>query len=248
MAIVWEKICDDSIYKVTKAGNAIRLYRNNVLHSQWNPSRPVTGKLWELFLFASIGTNQTIKKALVLGAGGGAIVNLIHHFYPHANVDAIDLDKTHINVAKRYFRVSRKYCQLIEADVDQWLNKNKKDKYDLVIDDVFFEKNNIPYRSIDVQKKWLERILAKVNSKGMVVINYADKKEWDCSYKQIKNVRKFAEYHIGVGIQKSCDNRIVFLSKSNMSVSRIKENLCTYAESQYLRYWQRGEFSYKQLR
>ena len=125
MAVIWEKNQGETNYKVTRAGSAIRLYRNNVLHSQWNPRKPISGKLWDLFLLSSF-EDRKLSRVLVLGAGGGAIVNLIHHYFPKAHVDAIDLDKVHLYVAKKYFKVSNKYCNIVHMEAQRWLKENMR--------------------------------------------------------------------------------------------------------------------------
>ncbi len=74
MALIWQKQNHATDYRVVRAGASIRLYRNGVLHSQWNPRQPVKGNLWELFLLSSLGNEGALKRALVLGLGGGAVV------------------------------------------------------------------------------------------------------------------------------------------------------------------------------
>ncbi len=245
MAIVWQKDSGVTKYKVTRAGNAIRLYRNNVLHSQWNPSNPVSGKLWDLFLLSSIGDKKIINNVLVLGAGGGAIINLVHHFFPKCNVLAIDLDKTHLYVARKYFKVSKNYCDLIHADVKDWLKNNNDDKYDLIIDDVFIESNSVPYRSIQAQALWVKNLLSRLTKQGTLVINFADKEEWLKSKKQLAKIKSIEKYQFGIATHYACENRIVHVSKNLLSRNKIKANLVHNSASQYMRYLDDGTIEYK---
>ncbi len=164
MTVIWKKTKGETKYKVTQAGGAIRLYRNKVLHSQWNSSKPVSGKLWDLFLLSSF-TGKPITRVLVLGAGGGAAINLVHHFFPKCYVDVIDMDKTHLSIARKFFKVSEKYCKLIHDDVENWLKENRNNKYDLIINDVFFESDSIPYRSIQAKELWVEDLLGRLNKR-----------------------------------------------------------------------------------
>ena len=247
MAVLWEKSFNNSLYRVTKAGNALRLYRNQVLHSQWNPESPVMGKLWDIFLLCTVAQNHEIKNALVLGAGGGSVINLIHYFYPDAKIDAVDLDKMQLYIAKRFFKVSSANTKLINQNALDWLqNKNLK-KYDLIVDDVFFETDNIPFRSIDIKKNWANKLISKLTSRGSLVINFADQKEWKKSRKYIENIAKNKKYNIGVGIQKSCDNRIVFLSKNCLATKTLKNGLMRDKAMSYLKFWKNGMFTYRQL-
>jgi len=105
MSIKWRYKNNEASYRVVEAGKSVRLYRNNVLHSQWNPNNPVSGKLWDLFLISALGLNMKVSDVLVLGAGGGSIINLIHHYFPQANIQAIDIDRIHLKVAKKILRL-----------------------------------------------------------------------------------------------------------------------------------------------
>ncbi len=181
-----------------------------------------------------------------MGAGGGSVINLIHHFYPEAKVDAIDLDRMQLYIAKRFFKVSANKTQLINEDVFEWIKHNKK-KYDLIIDDVFKETDNIPYRSIAVKKSWTLKLLGKLTGNGNLVINFADQKEWKQSFKYIESICAQKKYNIGVGIQNSCDNRIVFISKCALATDKIKHEMKTINANDYLKQWGNGTFSYRKI-
>ena len=247
MALVWEKINGVTKYKVTRAGNALRLYRNKVLHSQWNPNKPVSGKLWDLFLLSSISKDIPIKNMLVLGAGGGAVINLAHHFFPKCNIVAIDLDATHLYIARKNFKVSKKYCTLIHADAKDWLKQNKGCKYDLILDDVFIESNNVPYRSINAQELWVKNLLSRLTDYGELVINFADKKEWHKCKKQLANIKSIKKYQFGIATHYACDNKIVHISKKLLTKKIIKENLVSNSRRQYMRYLDDGTIDYKKI-
>ena len=71
MSIIWQKTAGSDKYEVRTAGNSMRLYRNGVLHTQYNPRRPVSGNLWDLLLIpAFFHEPDTIRRVLVLGVGG----------------------------------------------------------------------------------------------------------------------------------------------------------------------------------
>jgi len=248
MAVLWKKTKGETRYKVTNAGNAIRLYRNKVLHSQWNASKPVSGKLWDLFLLSCFNSDKPLNKVLVLGAGGGAIVNLIHYFFPQCQIDAIDLDDTHLYVARKFFKVSKKYCSLIHADAKSWLANNQDKKYDLIIDDVFFEANSIPYRSIQAQVHWVISLLERLNKEGVLVINYADKKEWTDSRKQLIQKGVTDKYQIAVATHYNCENKIIHLSKKKLSSSVIKTDKNSGATREYMRYINNGTITYRKFK
>jgi spermidine synthase len=248
MAVIWKKTKGNIKYKVTKAGNTIRLYRNQVLHSQWNACKPVSGKLWDLFLLTSFNNEKPINKVLVLGAGGGAIINLIHNFFPKCHVDAIDLDEIHLYIARKYFKVSKKYCTFTHEDAKTWVVTNQDKKYDLIIDDVFFESNSVPYRSIQAQALWVDILLKMLNKEGVLVINFADKKEWAKSRKQLIQKRLTKKYQFGLAEHYGCDNKIVHVSKKQLSKKNIKQSLNNDFSRQFIYYLDDGTITYKKLK
>ena len=243
MAILWSKSTCGASYKVTNAGNSVRLYRNNVLHSQWNYKRPVSGHLWELFLLSTVCLKENISNVLVLGVGGGSVINLIHHYYPEARVDAVDYDQVHLMVAKKFFRLKANKCQFHCADAKQWLYGYKGAKYDLIIDDVFSESDNIPFRSIQHSNTWLKCLMKNTKKDGIIVFNFADKNEWSRSSKLWK--KELSEFYIGMASHSRYENKIIHLSKINISSKNIKTTLKKYIHTCYIRYLSQGVYKYR---
>lgn len=247
MALIWSKQQGKTTYKVARAGHSIRLYRNGVLHSQWNPKSPIQGNLWELFLLTSLRPNAIISKVLVLGAGGGAVVKLLHHFYPEAYIDAIELDKVHIQVAKKYFRVNTRKCNLINADANIWLKKNRETKYDLIIDDVFHEKNQSPIRSISIRNSWLKSLLKRLKKQGILVINFADQQDWKKCRKNLMKDKIAQQYQIAMACHHKCQNKIVHIAQRSLSATLVKSDLAESMGKTYLKYLRKGVLSYRRV-
>ena len=247
MALIWQKRHEDTDYQVVTAGESVRLYRNRVLHSQWNPNNPVKGRLWELFLLTSFIRGKNITRVLVLGAGGGAVINLIHRYFPDAIVDAIELDRTHIYIAKKYFKVSAKKCNLIHADAFEWMDKSPTRAYDLIVDDVFYEAGQVPFRSIKANGRWLKGLKNYLHEQGILVINFADKSEWNTCRSLSATQKSLKNYEIGVAMHKQCQNRIVHIAKQSLSATMVKSSLQASECKAYLRHWSKGDFSYRRL-
>ncbi len=242
MAILCELADQGVDYRVTQAGNAVRLYRNNVLHSQWNPAKPLAGKLWDLFLLTVMATEKQLQRVLVLGAGGGSVINLIHHFYPHSEVDAIDLDKNHLNIATQYFKVNTSQCQLIHADAIDWVKQYRGSRYDMIIDDVFSESDCVPYRCIVDRKDWAKKLVRHLKKDGVLVFNFADQKEW---HKGLQRWRETLErFNIGIAQHDQCDNKIVHCSVNDISRQTIIEGVRQMQTKHYQTLITRGAFDY----
>lgn len=247
MAVLWSKNDNGTNYRVTRAGNTVRLYRNGVLHSQWNPLNPIKGHIWELFLLSSLARNEQVRRVLVLGVGGGAVINLVHHFFGNAYVEAVDLDDQHLSVAKKHFKIDLKRCRLVLDDAKDWALRQASDQYDLVIDDLFAEKKGIPYRAVKADYAWIDSLLLLLQKTGTLVMNFADKNEWNKSKEKLINKPIHQKYHAGVIQHKNCDNNIIHLSREKLTAEMLRDKLNIDNGYSYLKCWQAGYFSYRSL-
>ena len=139
MALIWQGNSQGNQYKVTSAGKSLRLYRNGVFHTQYHPERIITGDIWELLLLASLNLPENAR-VLLLGLGGGAVVNLLNHFENLAQVDVVELDGTMIKLCKRFFLERKDRINFYESDAGEWVQQHASsgdfESYDLVIEDI----------------------------------------------------------------------------------------------------------------
>ena len=83
MAVVWQTVERGDHYQVRTAGHSVRLYKNDVFHSQWNETRPLSGGVWDLLFLPSLFVpSGSVKRVLVLGVGGGAVIRQYLTFLP----------------------------------------------------------------------------------------------------------------------------------------------------------------------
>jgi len=145
MSVLYSKQVADVEYQVRTAGNSVRLYSNGVLHSQYNPKHPISGAIWDLLLLPAFLLSTPPSNILLLGLGGGTLVHLIRLFFPKANITCVDIDKEHIKVARRFFKIPKKNVTVIEGDAYSVLRASKQ-RYDWIIDDVFQHVSGEPER------------------------------------------------------------------------------------------------------
>lgn len=149
MAVLYSKKIDAHHYQVRNAGQSIRLYSNSVLHSQYNARQPINGAIWDLLLLPGFLLNTPPKNILLLGLGGGTLVHLIRRFFPDAHMTCVELDKQHISIAKKWFKLPKKNVTLIEGDAYEFM-RTTKDSFDWIVDDVFQHINGEPERGTDI--------------------------------------------------------------------------------------------------
>lgn len=167
-------------YEVRKAGNSLRLYTNGVFHSQYNPNYPIGGTIWDLLVLPALYTAQDIKRVLVLGVGGGAVIQQLKALTLCEEIVGVELDPIHIKIAKKYFGVnkvtagSKSRCRVTLhcADAIQWLKDYKGKPFDMIIDDLFFENDGDPQRAIPANKQWCQTIARNLKNGGTIVINF----------------------------------------------------------------------------
>lgn len=178
MALIWQENSNSNEYQIRSAGKSLRLYRNGVFHTQYHPQRIVTGDIWELLLLASLNIPANAR-VLVLGVGGGAIINLLNYFVKPAHIDVLDIDETILELCKRFFLSEKENVSFYCADARQWVSKKGKSKgkttatgYDLIIEDVFGEQDGQPKRIFPFDKPWLEELDALLDKTGRLVTNF----------------------------------------------------------------------------
>lgn len=176
MALLWFRQQGEDRYEVRSAGNSRRLYRNGVFHSQFNENRPFTGGVWDLLMLpAFFFTPGEIKRVLVLGVGGGAVIRQLQRYIMPEQIVGVDLDPLHLELAARFFSVED--VELECADAQAWLAEYQGEKFDLIIDDLFNEQQGEPMRAVAMCEAWGERLLQHLAPGGAIVANFVSSKE-----------------------------------------------------------------------
>ena len=193
MAILWQKTIKNTRYEVRTAGQTRRLYTDGVFHSQFNPEHVVTGGVWDvLMLPALFYPKNSIQRVLVLGVGGGAVIQLLQHYIKPTEIIGVELNPVHIMLAKRYFGITNKLAQLVQADAVKWLENYSGPPFDMIIEDLFGEQDGEPVRAVKANKLWIEKLNSHLSPEGVLIMNFissADLKNCAAvSYKKISGL------------------------------------------------------------
>ncbi|WP_078083728.1 spermidine synthase [Microbulbifer mangrovi] len=184
MALVWQKQVGGNRYEVRNHGATVRLYSNGVFHSQWNPSDPLKGSLWELLLLpVFFMPEHQVKRVLVLGVGGGALIRLLQRFVVPDQIVGVDIDRHHLSVARRFFGV--RGVELVCTDARKYVAERCADSiadkesaaFDLIVDDLFGHCDGIAERAIEADRPWCESLLTLLSPNGLVVSNFGSRAE-----------------------------------------------------------------------
>lgn len=191
MAVIWHKQDGDTRYEVRTAGNSRRLYTNGVFHSQYNPGSPVTGNVWDLLMLPAFFSPQQMRRVLVLGVGGGAVIRQLNHFLSPELIVGVELNPVHLQVAERFFEVAADNVELHEADALLWLCQYRGEKFDLIIDDLFGDADGDPQRAVAAGSRWMKQLLKRLSRQGTLVINFGSPPELRaCAWFDDEAIRK----------------------------------------------------------
>ena len=195
MAIIWQTERNDVTYQVRQAGNSLRLYTDQVLHSQYNTKTGLTGSVWDLLCLpvlahpsfnassadSSISSpNNSTKsmRVLLLGVGGGAVMNMLEQFFNVEKITGVELNPVHIEIARDVFGVQGQTFELVEADALQYVKdygsdpKVEAEKFDIIIDDLFFEEDGEPIKVAAPDATWFYQLYSLLKPKGLIIMNF----------------------------------------------------------------------------
>ena len=172
-------------YSVRAHGASVRLYTNGVFHSQWNPDRPFAGGVWDcLSLPVLYREPGAVRRALVLGVGGGAVLQQLARLLPAAHLVGVELEAAHLEVARRHFGLDALdgarpvSATLVHADAMRWVaSAEPGEPFDLIVDDLYGHENGEPSRAVALEPVWVEALAALLSPAGLYVANTVDARE-----------------------------------------------------------------------
>lgn len=178
MAILWQRQLSGIDYQVRSAGRTRRLYTDGVFHSQYNPHQLITGHVWDLLMLPALFYPPSdIQRVLLLGVGGGAVIHQLRHFVKPAHIVGVELNPTHIFIAKKFFNLKAPNIDLIEADAVAWVKNYQGEAFDMIIDDLFAEKDGEPVPVVKANSPWFNQLLKHLKPGGMIVRNFISREE-----------------------------------------------------------------------
>lgn len=175
MAIVWSQTIESNHYEVRSAGATLRLYRNGVNHSQWNPNRPLSGCIWDLIALPALYRPRgSIESVLMLGFGAGTVARKLREIVEPEQIVGIELDPIHLSIADGFFDCTEG-CELVAADAVEWVREESADpdrvQFDMIIDDLYAEEDEMAVRCAPLDLEWCQHLAKLVKAGGMLVFN-----------------------------------------------------------------------------
>ena len=172
MAVVWSRNIEGKLYEVRTAGATLRLYRNGVHHSQWNPNRPLAGCVWDLLVLPALYRPAgAIQDVLILGFGAGAAGRLLRELVAVKRIVGVEMDEIHLTIADGFFACSEGY-DLVAGDAVEWVREGAEGGcFDFVLDDLYDEEDGMPIHCAALDVDWCRQLASLVREGGMLVFN-----------------------------------------------------------------------------
>lgn len=159
----------NGLIEVKMVFNMPRLIVNNMIQSGG-----MMRKIWDKGIKKLKRENKKIKKALILGLGGGDVAFRIEQYFPQIKVIGIEIDKKIIDMAYAYFNLHKlKNLKVENEDGAKYVRKTKNE-FDLIIVDVF-QGEKIPGKF--KSKRFLNNLTKKLTKNGVVIYNHLFDKE-----------------------------------------------------------------------
>ncbi|BFM20370.1 methyltransferase domain-containing protein [Gilvimarinus japonicus] len=175
-------------YRVCRAGQSLRLYTDGVFHTQYHPKREFDGSLWDLLWLPSVAlSNQSVRRILVLGVGGGAVICALRKRYPRALIIGVDINPVHLTIARRFFRAGGPNTLLIEADALAFMQFYAGPAFDLVIDDLFAAQEGEPTRVVALTPAWSRQLCRALTAQGLLLVNFAAASELRAAWQVLRD-------------------------------------------------------------
>ncbi len=229
MAIVWSQTIESNHYEVRSAGATLRLYRNGVNHSQWNPNRPLSGCIWDLIALPALYRPKgSVNSVLMLGFGAGTVARKLRELVEPEYIVGIELDPIHLSIADGFFECTEG-CELVAADAVEWVQEESAEsnrvQFDMIIDDLYGEEEEMAVRCAPLDLEWCQNLAKLVKADGMLVFNMIEPRKVRHLPPMTDATLREQFPYVKVFRMEGYENRIVAFSGSPLEGSVFKSQL-----------------------
>ena len=145
-------------------------------------------------LLALVWKNQP-QKIYIIGFGGGSIPRFFHHHFPDAIVECTDIDRTVVEVARKFFGIlfDDRLKVAIQDGREYLAQQNPIVNNDIIIVDAGFGNGYMPYKL--VTQEFYQLCKTRLSTAGVLVVHLFHKEEFNAAaVKTIQTV--FAQVYI----------------------------------------------------
>ncbi|HEX3292772.1 MAG TPA: fused MFS/spermidine synthase [Solirubrobacterales bacterium] len=137
-------------------------------HSLYRPGSYLTGNYWDGLVvvpFASL--SQVPSRVAILGNAAGTVARAYGHYFPAAQIDAVEIDPELAEIGRRYFDMRAPHLSVYEEDARPWLRDADGD-YDVIVVDAY-RQPYIPFYL--ATQEFFELARDRLAPGGLVIVN-----------------------------------------------------------------------------
>jgi spermidine synthase len=169
--VIWESETEYQYARVTQdPGGTRRLELNEGLavHSILRPGSYLTGDYWDEFLVLPFAAApRPPDRIAILGNAAGTTARAYGHFFPHTEVDAVEIDGELTKVGRKLFDMRGPRLRTHIADARPFLERSHE-RYDAILVDAY-RQPYIPFYL--ATREFFELVRAHLEPGGIAMIN-----------------------------------------------------------------------------
>ena len=156
-------------YTISKKGDRSFLKVNGVIYSELDRKSIYLHSYHDYFLPLPLMYDK--PKILMLGLGAGTIPFHLSKLYAgRFSMDVVELDRGYVGLTKRFLPDSKMNFKIVIGDGAKFVER-KKNKYDIIIQDVYDDGSRIPKQFLD--RRFIGAAHDALKDDGILAINYA---------------------------------------------------------------------------
>jgi spermidine synthase len=147
----------------------LRFERNGARQSVAKPGDPTKlGFQYTKVAFTGLALMPEPRRILIVGLGGGTMPMFLHHYYPSAAIDVVDIDADVVHVAREYFGFREDANLHVHVGDGRKFVESVREPYDMVFLDAFGTRNVPPHLTTI---EFMRAVKRSVKPAGVVVGN-----------------------------------------------------------------------------
>ena len=157
--------------EVWKSDRQVEFRVAGAIHAWWHRDKFLTGLAWDNIAAAALlHPNGPPKSVLMLGLAGGTSFRTLRHLLPDVALTAVDIDPGIVGLAREHMSLGEIEVSIHLDDALAWLGRNKQ-RFDVVIDDVYLAGKTDVFRPQHWDAHYLDRLKRAVAPGGLLAAN-----------------------------------------------------------------------------
>lgn len=128
----------------------------------------VVGKVWQEPLELVKSIKPKVDKCLILGLGTGTIAKNVQGLWPKVKITGVEIDPVVVGMGQKYFGLNELSIKVVIDDAYSFTKKGVKDRYDLVLFDVYVG-NRVP--KVFNETTYIKSIKKLTKDTGIIAFN-----------------------------------------------------------------------------